>query len=103
MWQNTTLLKVFNLDKLNFTNDPQPNGDGFFDFYPGITVDSQYGRIIFTTVEPFGKHLFDKLSNGAENYDFGPYNSNQDKYVFRTLYKSTQAAALQESAKINSN
>lgn len=97
--QNTTLLKVFNLDKLNFTNDPQPNGDGFFDFYPGITVDSQYGRIIFTTVEPFGKHLFDKLSNGAENYDFGPYNSNQDKYVFRTLYKSTQAAALQESAK----
>lgn len=96
---NTPLLKVFNLDKLNFTNDPQPNGDGFFDYYPTITVDPQYGRIIFTTVEPFGKHLFNKLSNGAENYDIGPYNSNQDKYVFRTLYKSTQAAALQESAK----
>jgi cell surface protein SprA len=25
--------------------------------------------------------------------------ANQTKYVFRTLYKSTQAAALQESAK----
>jgi cell surface protein SprA len=97
---NTPLLKVFNLDKLNFTNDPQPNGDGFFDFYPGITVDSQYGRIIFTTVEPFGKHLFEKLSVGVDDYN-NPllYNSNQAKYVFRTLYKSTQAAALQESAK----
>ena len=98
--ENMPLLKVFNVDKLNFTNDPQPNGDGFFDFYPGITVDAQYGRIIFTTVEPFGKHLFEKLRlNGGENYDGGLYNSNQSKYVFRTLYKSTQAAALQESAK----
>jgi len=98
--ENTPLLKVFNLDKLNFTNDPQPNGDGFFDFYPGLTVDTQYGRIIFTTVEPFGKHLFEKLRlNGAESYDGGTYNTNQSKYVFRTLYKSTQAAALQESAK----
>ncbi|CAM4432053.1 T9SS outer membrane translocon Sov/SprA [Flavobacterium terrigena] len=97
---NTPLLKVFNLDKLNFTNDPQPNGDGFFDFYPGITVDAQYGRIIFTTVEPFGEHLFDKLSIGPDDYnDPLLYNSNQTKYVFRTLYKSTQAAALQESAK----
>ena len=96
----TPLLKVFNLDKLNFTNDPQPNGDGFFDFYPGITVDAQYGRIIFTTVEPFGKTLFDKLSLAAEDYnDPLLYNDNQEKYVFRTLYTSTQAAALQESAK----
>jgi cell surface protein SprA len=97
---NTPLLKVFNVDKLNYTNDPQPNGDGFFDFYPGITIDTQYGRIIFTTVEPFGKHLFNKLSIGTEDYDLNAsYNSNQNKYVFRTLYKSTQAAALQESAK----
>lgn len=97
---NTPLLKVLNLDKLNFTNDPQANGDGFFDFYPGITVDAQYGRIIFTTAEPFGKHLFSKLKNGTEDYEVAAsYNSNQSKYVFRTLYKSTQAAALQESAK----
>lgn len=98
----TPLLKVFNLDKLNFTNDPQPNGDGFFDFYPGITVDAQYGRIIFTNVEPFGKTIFDKLNLNSlpEDYDSpSSYNSNQAKYVFRTLYKSTQAAALQESAK----
>ncbi|CAM3793241.1 cell surface protein SprA [Flavobacterium cucumis] len=98
----TPLLKVFNLDKLNYTNDPQAGGDGFFDFIPGLTVDSEKGRIIFTTVEPFGKHLFDKLdlNTQAEDYDAAlTYNSNQAKYVFRSLYKSTQAAALQESAK----
>ncbi len=98
----TTLLKVFDLDKLNFTNDPQEGGDGFFDFYPGLTVDTQRGRIIFTKVEPFGKHLFEKLDVPAlvENYDDPlTYNSNQTKYVFRSLYKDTQAAALQESAK----
>ncbi|WP_394331850.1 T9SS outer membrane translocon Sov/SprA [Flavobacterium sasangense] len=98
----TPLLKVFDLDKLNFTNDPQEGGDGFFDFYPGLTVDAQKGRIIFLKVEPFGKHLFNKLdvSTLAENYDDPlTYNSNQAKYVFRNLYKTTQAAALQESAK----
>lgn len=98
----TPLLKVFNLDKLNYTNDPQEGGDGFFDFYPGLTVDTQRGKIIFTKVEPFGKHLFQKLDVPAlvENYDDPlTYNSNQAKYVFRSLYKTTQAAALQESAK----
>src|SRR5690606_5197851 len=51
------LLKVFNLDRLNFNTDPVQGGDGFFDFLPGITVDAQNGRVIFTSVEPFGKHL----------------------------------------------
>ena len=97
---DTPLLKVFNVDQLNYTNDPQAGGDGFFDFIPGLTIDPQKGRIIFSTVEPFGNHLFEKLrTNGSEDYDGGIYNSNQSKYVFRNLYKSTQAAALQESAK----
>jgi cell surface protein SprA len=96
----TPLIKVLNLDKLNYTNDPQQGGDGFFDFIPGITIDAQYGRIIFTNVEPFGKLLFDKLKVGTEDYDVDlTYNENQDKYVFRNLYKQTQAAALQESEK----
>lgn len=100
--EQTPLLKVFNLDQLNYTNDPQEGGDGFFDFYPGLTIDTQRGKIIFTKVEPFGKHLFEKLDVPAlvENYDDPlTYNSNQTKYVFRSLYKDTQAAALQESAK----
>src|SRR5690606_16130281 len=33
----TPLLRVFNLDQLNYTNDPQPGGDGFFDFVANAT------------------------------------------------------------------
>lgn len=149
---NIPLLRLFNLDRLNYNNDPQlPNGDGFFDYvanptgnnplseqaqygnlgnqnnqnnpiggmgggygnnqgqqtstntFNGITIDPRYGRIIFTTVEPFGKHLFEKLkksSNSLEDYnDETTYNSDQKKYVFAKLYRSTQAASLQDSDK----
>ena len=98
---STPLLKVFNLDKLNFNNDPQNGGDGFFDFMQGITIDAQNGRIIFTTKEPFGELLFSKLSNGTgEDYkNSSTYNENQKKYVFRNMYASTQAGALQDSDK----
>ena len=103
---DTPLLKVFGLDRLNYNNDPQNGGDGFFDFLPGLTVDQQNGRLIFTSVEPFGKYLFNKLKSGSpiENYDLpettpGAYNDNQLKYVYSSLYKSTQAAALQNSSK----
>ena len=107
----TPLIKVFNVDKLNYNNDPQNGGDGFFDFLPGLTVDQQNGRIIFTTVEPFGKHLFEKLrTNNSENYfenytatnqlpTTNTFNSNQNKYVFREMYRTTQAAALQDAAR----
>lgn len=99
--EETPLLKVFNLDKLNYTNDPQVGGDGFFDFMQGITVDAQNGRIIFTTKEPFGELLFRKLAdNNGQQYDNpSSYNANQQKYVFRTMYRSTQSAALQDSDK----
>jgi cell surface protein SprA len=100
--QETPLLKVFNLDKLNYNNDPQTGGDGFFDYMPGVTIDSQNGRIIFTTKEPFGELLFSKLSNtgSSENYnDPATYNENQKKYVFRSMYRNTQSGALQDSDK----
>ena len=99
------LLKVLNVDRLDFNNDPQNNGDGFFDFIPGLTVDTQNGRIIFTTIEPFGKHLFEKLRTSAfedyfeANNGTASFNANQKKYVFRTMYEKTQAIALQESEK----
>ncbi|HKX85654.1 MAG TPA: cell surface protein SprA, partial [Flavobacterium sp.] len=82
------LLKVFNLDRLNPNNDPQAGGDGFFDFLPGLTVDTQNARIIFTKVEPFGSHLFEKLrTSPLEDYDGTTYNDNQRKYVFKNLYQ----------------
>ncbi|WP_445454878.1 T9SS outer membrane translocon Sov/SprA [Flavobacterium sp. 25HG05S-40] len=101
----TPLLKVFNVDKLNYNNDPQLGGDGFFDFLPGITVDQQNGRLIFTTVEPFGLHLFEKLrTSPTQNYYGDPtniadYNANQAKYVFRNMYIGTPASALQDAEK----
>jgi len=103
---NTILLKVFNVDRLNFNNDPQEGGDGFFDFLSGVTVDTQNGRIIFTSVEPFGKYLFDKLDNtpngGTESYtNRDTYNVNQSKYVFDKLYSSTKTQAEQQQSDKN--
>ncbi len=103
---NATLLRVFNLDRLNFNNDPQQGGDGFFDFLPGITVDQQNGRIIFTSVEPFGNYLFDELDDtpngGPENYSIpDTYNPNQSKYVFNTLYSTTKTQAEQQQSEKN--
>jgi len=100
----TTLIRVFNLDRLNKQLDPQPSGDGFFDFVPGVTIDPESGRIIFTTVEPFGKHLFDELDNtptgGTEDYqDPTTYNANQAQYVYREMYRTTKAQALQDAEK----
>lgn len=102
----TPLLEVFNLDKLNYNNDPQVGGDGFFDFMQGLTIDAQNGRIIFTTKEPFGELLFNKLAvkdsneNPINSYaDVDNYNENQRKYVFRSMYRNTQAGALQDSDK----
>ncbi|WP_299551919.1 cell surface protein SprA [Seonamhaeicola sp.] len=96
--ENVPLLRVFNLDKLNFNNDPQAKGDGFFDFYPGITVITEGGKIIFTSAEPFGEYLFNKLGGG--NYDDNlSYNEDQQKYVYDILYKQTKTAALEEVEK----
>lgn len=95
------LLRVFSLDKLNFNNDPQLKGDGFFDFVEGVTVLSQTGKIIFPSVEPFGEFLFNVLSlDTSEDYTVpSSYNENQAKYVYDILYSSTKTAALEEAEK----
>jgi cell surface protein SprA len=101
MVDQTPLLNVFNIDRLNYNNDPQTGGDGFFDYIPGITVDAQNGRIIFTTKEPFGELLFRKLQTtpGEDYNNPNTYNVNQQKYVYSKMYRSTQSDALQESDK----
>lgn len=100
----TTLIRVFNLDRLNRQGDPQTAGDGFFDFIPGLTIDTENGRVIFTSVEPFGSYLFNKLVNpptsGSENYDNpATYNANQAQYVYRDMYRTTKAQALESADK----
>jgi len=98
--QERILLSVFNLDRLNVYNDVQAGGDGFFDYIPGITIDTQTGRIIFTKVEPFGEFLFDLLGGGVYDVDNDVgYNPNQVRYVFRNMYARTKAASLQDAEK----
>ncbi len=97
--QERILLDVFNLDRLNVYNDVQPGGDGFFDFMPGLTVNTQNGLIIFTKTEPFGEFLFDVLGNNGDYNNEQSYNKNQEKYVFRDMYELTKAASLQNPAK----
>ncbi|MCF4100177.1 cell surface protein SprA [Gillisia sp. M10.2A] len=104
--QETTLLSVFNLDNLNTNNDPVNGGDGFFDYVPNLTINTQNGLVIFTSVEPFGEYLFNKLdgteTGGGEDYNLPEtYNANQRKYVFRSLYKTTKIQAEQEAADKN--
>ncbi|MEZ4810430.1 MAG: cell surface protein SprA [Allomuricauda sp.] len=98
--EDRILLSVFNLDRLNVYNDIQPGGDGFFDYVPGITVDPQSGRIIFTKVEPFGEYLFEELGGGVYDVENDQgYNVNQQRYVFRNMYAKTKAASLQDAEK----
>jgi cell surface protein SprA len=103
--QDVPLIRLFHLDRLNFNNDPQAGGDGFFDFVPGMTVLTQNGKIIFTKTEPFGRYLFDILdddgtANNDADYELDSYtNLNQEKYVYDILYKQTKTAALDEAEK----
>ena len=93
------LLNVFQLDRLNSRNDPQP--DGVFDFVPGITVIPQSGSIIFPVLEPFGSSLDSLFGDPAiaakykyqELYDttvvIAAINLVQNKFVMKGRYKST--------------
>lgn len=87
------LIRLLGLDKLNYQQAAIP--DGVFDFVDGAattggTVQSEYGRIYFPTVEPFGKDLREVLKNspGAGN-----------KYAFDSLYTLTKTLAQQYSEK----
>jgi len=100
--ENQVLLRTFGLDKLNLYQDPVPEGDGFFDYIPGITIDPQSGRVIFPQIEPFGSFLFNvlKSSSGIENYNQeNTFNNNQKQYVFKEMYSLTKAAAIEVSEK----
>ncbi|ERM84479.1 gliding motility protein [Rhodonellum psychrophilum GCM71 = DSM 17998] len=81
--KNQPLIRLTGLDNLNPQNDPSP--DGNFDFIPGVTIFPDRGYLVFPVLEPFGKTL-EKL--------FLPNEAVlQDKYVYDTLYRTTQADA----------
>ena len=77
------LIRLTGLDNLNPQNDPAP--DGNVDFVEGITMLSDRGVLIFPVLEPFGSNLARR---------FLPEEAVlKDKYVYDTLYRTTQADA----------
>lgn len=80
------LLRIVNLDKLDQSEFAVPNGDGFFDYVEGVTVNSERGYVLFPETEPFGNDLKDELTS----------QTDQDKYVFEELYLTTKIQAKNE-------
>lgn len=95
------IVTLLNMDKLNQNN--QPFSDGVFDYVPivfngnraenGGTINTRNGRVYFSTIEPFGKTLSDKLA--AE----GISQVNIDQVAYTELYDSTKTAAQQIPSK----
>ncbi|MBS1682055.1 MAG: cell surface protein SprA [Bacteroidetes bacterium] len=84
------LISVIGLDRLNPYNDVQP--DGNFDYVEGITINSSTGMIILPYVEPFNdpfKNLFNKFEPNPDTRAF-----LMNKYLYDTLYHTTQAEAV---------
>ncbi len=76
-----TILNLLRLDRLDQNDNVMPEGDGFFDYVEGITIDSPKGYFIFPTVEPFGEYLDNLLI------------PQDDIFVFNELYDRTQSEA----------
>jgi cell surface protein SprA len=57
--QGSPIISLLNLDRLNSQLDPQP--DGIFDYVEGYTVISQYSRIVFPVLQPFGRDLASQI------------------------------------------
>ncbi|NBA88735.1 cell surface protein SprA [Emticicia sp. CRIBPO] len=86
---NKPLIEAFGLDRLNYNNDAQK--DGNFDYVQGVTINEKAGKIIFPYLEPFGstlKSLFTPSETALAR-----------KYVFDELYSSTMTDAQQVNTK----
>ncbi|MFT3910577.1 MAG: cell surface protein SprA [Ferruginibacter sp.] len=82
----TPIISLINLDRLNSQLDPQP--DGVFDYVESYTVNSQYSRVIFPVLEPFGRDL-------AQGIYTDPSLPTIKDTLFYALYDSIKAVAQQ--------
>lgn len=114
--QDEILLKVMNWDRLNRNNDMQGDaggggtlGDGLFDFVPGITIDPENGKLIFTKAQPFGNHLVNVLGSTDPQYVFSELytqlkdvvqkNSNlAQRYTIEGRYQGSQGTGISLNA-----
>lgn len=97
------LVTLLDMDRINYNY--QPFSDGVFDFVPiqfngnraenTGTINTRNGRIYFSTVEPFGNTLREKLENSSTPIP----QAIIDNVVYSELYDSTQIAAQQIPSK----
>lgn len=80
------IISLINLDRLNNQLDPQP--DGVFDYIENYTVYSQYSRVMFPVLEPFGRDLAQGIYNN-------PNSPTIKDTLFYALYDSIKAVAQQ--------
>ena len=71
---------------MNSQNDPQP--DGVFDYVENYTINSQYSRVIFPVLEPFGRDLAVGLYTDTTGL-------NLKDTLYYALYDSIKAVAQQ--------
>ena len=97
--QNVPLIQVLGLDRVNPNNDRNP--DGNFDFFPGVTVNPELGRIIFPSVEPFGDYLRAQFDTTGVTPGANPAAERTlvQQYVYQDLYNQTQSDAQQRQEK----
>ena len=84
--QGAPIISLINLDRLNNQGDPQP--DGVFDYVEGYTVYSQFSRVMFPVLEPFGRDL-------AKGIYTNPALPAIKDSLFYILYDSIKAVAQQ--------
>jgi cell surface protein SprA len=106
---NLPLIQVFGLDRVNANNDR--NADGNFDFFPGVTIDPELGKIIFPSVQPFNSYLQQQFDTFARPATLNPPQpavtpaiaANElllvQKYAYPELYNQTQSDAQQVQVK----
>lgn len=84
--QGSPIISLINLDRLNNQGDPQP--DGVFDYVEGYTVYSQFSRVMFPVLEPFGRDL-------AKGIYTNPNLPSIKDTLYYALYDSIKAVAQQ--------
>ena len=94
--KGVSLLHLMGLDNLTTQNNPIAGGDGVFDFIDhattqGGTINAANGRIFFPVLEPFGKHIHNKV--------FPDEPDLANKYAYDSLYTLTKTSAEQYSEK----
>lgn len=88
--QGHPFLQVLGLDRYAVDNTPRPDGDGQFDFRPGITLNKDFGEIIFPSLRPF--------DTGIRRYFVERGLPLPDStYFCPEIYDATQAVARQSA------